>query len=302
MEGCSPCGIFLEMALLVAPRGPNLSLTKMQESNKLVVLHRAPSLRSRDLLSTEVRVRRASLPPRKDSPVARMAMVQSSVRNEFNCRILAIKETMMMTHEEERFATLEFSQIEISRLRVIIGNFDGLKALLRIIEVGDDIAAMTYAIRTIFKLCMINKYILKTIKDGAVKVILRVVSDHEAFIYELWDVLRILSMYADAVKQIKCFDGIQVLLNGLRGSTDKAIVKNCIMTLDRICSNDSKKLMKIYEEEKTLGCAWFTPMGCFQQRVAISRCWADFGAVFDWGIWVFGGGLLGFDVVLERAA
>ncbi|KAF6161724.1 hypothetical protein GIB67_001539, partial [Kingdonia uniflora] len=143
-------------------------------SNKLVVLHRAPSLRSRNHLSNEVRVRRASLPLRKDSPVARskalhsiripliysdlgytkttnnsksslnlnvlliktlisspkwaessslvaignaMAMVQSSVRNEFNCRILAIKETMMMTHEEERFAILEFSQIEISRLR-----------------------------------------------------------------------------------------------------------------------------------------------------------------------------------------
>ncbi|KAF6147803.1 hypothetical protein GIB67_038483 [Kingdonia uniflora] len=46
----------------------------------------------------------------------KMAMVQNSVRNEFNCRILAIKETMMMTPEEERFATLEFSQIEISRL------------------------------------------------------------------------------------------------------------------------------------------------------------------------------------------
>ncbi|KAF6162556.1 hypothetical protein GIB67_003102 [Kingdonia uniflora] len=32
------------------------------------------------------------------------------------------------------------------------------------------------------------------------------------------------------------------------------------------------------------------------------RCWADFGVVFDWGIWVFGGGLLGFDVVSKRAA
>ncbi|KAF6161877.1 hypothetical protein GIB67_002587 [Kingdonia uniflora] len=58
---------------------------------------------------------------------SRMAMVQSSVRNEFNCRILSIKETTMMTPEEERFATLEFSQIEISRLRVLTAFEKGMR-------------------------------------------------------------------------------------------------------------------------------------------------------------------------------
>ncbi|KAF6146670.1 hypothetical protein GIB67_008956 [Kingdonia uniflora] len=38
------------------------------------------------------------------------------------------------------------------------------------------------------------------------------------------------------------------------------------------------------------------------QSLTALVCWADFGVVFDWGIWVFGGGLLDFDVVSERAA
>ncbi|KAF6161965.1 hypothetical protein GIB67_020021 [Kingdonia uniflora] len=223
-----------------------------------------------------------------------MAMVQSSVRNEFNCRILAIKETMMMMPEEERFATLEFSQIEISRLRskviekiisssncqrlinaleeltisVLLSSckvLDGDETdpelqedttviVLNILSHDKNIKAFANnpdVIPSVIKALDTRNAKTKTIKDGAVKVILKKVSDHGACIYEFWDVLRILSMYADAVKQIKCFDGVRVLLNGLRGSTDKAIVENCITTLDRICSNDSKKLMEIYEEEKT---------------------------------------------------
>ncbi|KAF6172946.1 hypothetical protein GIB67_035500, partial [Kingdonia uniflora] len=109
---------------------------------------------------------------------------------------------------------------------VIIGDSSGLKALLHIIEVGVDLTAMTYAIRTIFNLYMINKNILKAIEDGAVKVIMKKVSDG-ACIYELWAILRILSMYADAVKQI-----------------------NVLMEFEFYLLNDSKKLMEIYEEEK----------------------------------------------------
>ncbi|KAF6146807.1 hypothetical protein GIB67_007521 [Kingdonia uniflora] len=61
--------------------------------------------------------------------------------------------------------------------RVIIGDFGGLKALLRIIEVGDDLTAMMYAVRAIFNLCMINKNRLTAIEGGAVNVILKKVSD-----------------------------------------------------------------------------------------------------------------------------
>ncbi|KAF6175237.1 hypothetical protein GIB67_030455, partial [Kingdonia uniflora] len=64
---------------------------------------------------------------------------------------------------------------------VIIGDSSGLKALLHIIEVGVDLTAMTYAIRTIFNLYMINKNILKAIEDGAVKVIMKKVLMEHAF-------------------------------------------------------------------------------------------------------------------------
>ncbi|KAF6172936.1 hypothetical protein GIB67_030450 [Kingdonia uniflora] len=182
-------------------------------------------------------------------------------------------------------ANILFNLSTYSLNRFIIGDSGGLKALLRIIEVGNDLTAMMYAIRAIFNLCMLNKNRLKAIEDGAVNVILKKVSDG-AYVYELWAVLRMLSMHWNAIQEIIEHDGVRILLHNirnsfgkldieilttkssmtenaaqqiveldglhmlLRNSTDKANMENCITMLDWILSNDSRTLKEFQDEER----------------------------------------------------
>ncbi|KAF6166405.1 hypothetical protein GIB67_034956 [Kingdonia uniflora] len=96
---------------------------------------------------------------------------------------------------------------ENTKTKVHYWGLCGLKALLRIIEVGGDLTAMMYAIRAIFNLCMINKNRLEAIEVGAVNVILKKVSAG-ACVYELWAVLRMLSMHWNAIQEIIKLDGV----------------------------------------------------------------------------------------------
>ncbi|KAF6175230.1 hypothetical protein GIB67_030448 [Kingdonia uniflora] len=133
--------------------------------------------------------------------------------------------------------------------KLVIGDCGGLKSLLHIIEEEEDYSSMMYAAKAILNLCMIKRNRLKAIDDGAVKVILKKVSDG-AYVYELWAILGMLSTHGETILQIIKFDGVRILLHNVRNSNDKAVIENTMAMLDWICSNDSQKLMEIQEEEK----------------------------------------------------
>ncbi|KAF6143641.1 hypothetical protein GIB67_004170 [Kingdonia uniflora] len=131
--------------------------------------------------------------------------------------------------------------------------------------------AISYVIKALDMGNAKTKNILKAIDGRAVKVILKKVSDG-AYVYELWAILGILSTHGKTLLQIIELDGVRILLHNVRDSNDKASIKNTMTIFDWICSNDSKKLMEIQEEEKQYRTiSWAARGGTLLAREGASR-------------------------------
>ncbi|KAF6140169.1 hypothetical protein GIB67_028975 [Kingdonia uniflora] len=159
--------------------------------------------------------------------------------------------------------------------RVIIADSEELKSLLHVVEKGYNNypEARITAVKAVFNQCVIKKNRLKAIKDGAVRVILKKISDG-LYAYELWAILRMLSMHRNAAYQIIELNGVHIFLNFLRKSSEDlnsdtstedlksdqstksttpeaCIIKNCMTVLNCIISKDKTKFKEIKEEERT---------------------------------------------------
>jgi len=129
----------------------------------------------------------------------------------------------------------------------IIGKSGAIKYLVDLLEEGDP-SAMKDAASALFKLCFARENIERTVREGAVQIILGKVVDH-VLVDELLSLLALLATHTKAVEALVNHGGVRFLLDILRENTVERIKENSAVILHLICFHDRDKRVEIREEE-----------------------------------------------------
>ncbi|WVY98947.1 hypothetical protein V8G54_031098 [Vigna mungo] len=133
----------------------------------------------------------------------------------------------------------------------IIGRSGAIKYLVDLLEEGDPLA-MREAGSALFKLWFARENIARTVREGAVQIILGKLVDH-ILVDELLTMLALLATHSRAVEALVNHGGVRLLLDILRESTTERIKENAAVVLQLICYHNREKREEIKEEELANG-------------------------------------------------
>lgn len=108
------------------------------------------------------------------------------------------------------------------------------------------------AASAIYNLCLVHDNKERTVREGAVKVILNKIMNH-ILVDELLAILALLSCHPDAVEEMGNRNAVPFLMRNIRESTSERCKENCVAILYTICYSRRTKLKEIKEEEKANG-------------------------------------------------
>lgn len=135
--------------------------------------------------------------------------------------------------------------------KVLIGKSGALKPLIELLEEGHPLALKDVA-SAIFNLCMIHENKARAVRDGAVRVVLKKITNR-LHVDELLAILAMLASHQKAIEEMGELGAVPCLLSIMRESTCGRNKENCIAILHTICSNDRTKWKEMREEENTYG-------------------------------------------------
>ncbi|KAI4350136.1 hypothetical protein L6164_010646 [Bauhinia variegata] len=130
----------------------------------------------------------------------------------------------------------------------LIGKSKAIKHLIDLLEEGHPLA-MKDAASAVFSLCLVHENKGRTVREGAVQVILNKIMDH-ILVDELLAILALLSSHPKAVEEMGDLGAVPFLLSVIRESTSEQSKENCVALLHTICFNDKTKWKEIREDEK----------------------------------------------------
>ncbi|KAH7571775.1 hypothetical protein ACOSP7_014601 [Xanthoceras sorbifolium] len=147
-----------------------------------------------------------------------------------------------------------FTLSAIDSYKLLIGKSGAFKPLIDLLEEGNSLA-MRDAAQAIFLLCIAYENKGIAVREGAVRVILRKISD-DILVEELLTILALLSSQEKAVEEMGKLGAVSSLLGIIRKSNCLRIKEKCVAILHDICSKDPTKLDDIRLDEtknNTLG-------------------------------------------------
>lgn len=133
----------------------------------------------------------------------------------------------------------------------LIGKSGALKPLIDLLDEGHPLAMKDVG-SAIFNLCRVVENRGRAVRDGAVKVILRKITD-KVLVDELLALLAILASDQDAIDELAELGGVGCLLGIIRESTCQRNKENCIAILEVVCLSKRAKLKEVREEERVHG-------------------------------------------------
>jgi len=133
----------------------------------------------------------------------------------------------------------------------IIGRAGAIKYLVDLLEEGDP-SAMKDAESALFKLCFVRENIGRTVREGAVQIILGKIVDR-ILVDEMLSLLALLATHTNAVAALVDHGGVRLLLDILRDTTVESVKENGAVILHLICYHDKEKRVEIKEEEVANG-------------------------------------------------
>lgn len=161
----------------------------------------------------------------------------------------ALKSGTIQTRSNAAAAIFSLSALDSNKL--IIGKTEAIKHLLGLLDGGHPMA-MKDAASAIFNLCLVHENKGRTVRHGAVEVILYKIMDN-ILVDELLAILALLSSHPKAVEEMGDRDAVPCLLNIIRESTSERSRENCVAILYTICYSDRTKWKEVREEEKANG-------------------------------------------------
>ncbi|XP_062175591.1 U-box domain-containing protein 9 [Alnus glutinosa] len=133
----------------------------------------------------------------------------------------------------------------------LIGKSGALGPLIDLLEEGHPLAMKDVG-SAIFSLCMINENKARAVREGAVRVILKKITDR-IHVDELLAILAMLSNHQKAIEEMGDLGAVSCLLSIIRESSCGRNKENCIAILHALCLNDRTKWKEMREEESTNG-------------------------------------------------
>ncbi|KFK38195.1 hypothetical protein AALP_AA3G081600 [Arabis alpina] len=135
--------------------------------------------------------------------------------------------------------------------KVLIGKSGILKPLIDLLDEGNPLAIKDAA-AAIFSLCIAHENRSRSVKDGAVRVLGKKISNG-LYVDELLAILAMLVTHWKAVEELSDLGGVSWLLKITRESECKRNKENAIVILHTICFSDRTKWKEIKEEENVHG-------------------------------------------------
>lgn len=161
----------------------------------------------------------------------------------------ALKSGTIQTRSNAAAAIFSLSALDSNKL--IIGKTEAIKHLLGLLDEGHPLA-MKDAASAIFNLCLAHENKGRTVRQGAVQVILKKIMNN-ILVDELLAILALLSSHPMAVEEMGDRNAVPCLLNIIRESTSERSRENCVAILYAICFSDRTKWKEIKEDEKANG-------------------------------------------------
>uniref|UniRef100_A0A1J3J2T1 RING-type E3 ubiquitin transferase n=1 Tax=Noccaea caerulescens TaxID=107243 RepID=A0A1J3J2T1_NOCCA len=161
----------------------------------------------------------------------------------------ALRRGTVATRSNAAAAIFTLSALDSNK--VLIGKSGILKPLIDLLDEGNPLAIKDVA-AAIFTLCIAHENRSRAVKDGAVRVLGKKISNG-MYVDELLAILAMLITHWKAVEELGELGGVSWLLKITRESECKRNKENAIVILHTICFSDRTKWKEIKEEENTHG-------------------------------------------------
>uniref|UniRef100_A0A1J3I5P5 RING-type E3 ubiquitin transferase n=1 Tax=Noccaea caerulescens TaxID=107243 RepID=A0A1J3I5P5_NOCCA len=161
----------------------------------------------------------------------------------------ALRRGTVATRSNAAAAIFTLSALDSNK--VLIGKSGILKPLIDLLDEGNPLAIKDVA-AAIFTLCIAHENRSRAVKDGAVRVLGKKISNG-MYVDELLAILAMLVTHWKAVEELGELGGVSWLLKITRESECKRNKENAIVILHTICFSDRTKWKEIKEEENTHG-------------------------------------------------
>ncbi|KAL9827943.1 U-box domain-containing protein 9 [Arabidopsis thaliana] len=161
----------------------------------------------------------------------------------------ALRRGTVATRSNAAAAIFTLSALDSNK--VLIGKSGILKPLIDLLEEGNPLAIKDVA-AAIFTLCIAHENRSRAVRDGAVRVLGKKISNG-LYVDELLAILAMLVTHWKAVEELGELGGVSWLLKITRESECKRNKENAIVILHTICFSDRTKWKEIKEEENAHG-------------------------------------------------
>lgn len=160
--------------------------------------------------------------------------------------IEALQSGTIQTKSNAAAALFTLSALDSNK--ALIGESGALKPLIDLLDEGHPLAMKDVA-SAIFNLCVTHENKARAVRVGAVKTILRKITNR-MHVDELLTILALLSSHPKAVEEMGDLGAVPCLLSIIRDTKCDRSKENCIAVLHTICFNDPTKWKEMREEEK----------------------------------------------------
>ncbi|KAI4302010.1 hypothetical protein L6164_035234 [Bauhinia variegata] len=161
----------------------------------------------------------------------------------------SLKSGTIQTRSNAAAAIFTLSAIDTNKH--LIGKSEAIKYLIELLQEGHPLA-MKDAASALFSLCLVHENKGRTVREGAVQVILNKIMDH-VLVDELLAMLALLSSHPKAIEEMCNLGAVPFFLGVIRESTSERSKENCVAILHTICFSDRTKWKEIRQDEKANG-------------------------------------------------
>ncbi|XP_039057598.1 U-box domain-containing protein 9-like isoform X2 [Hibiscus syriacus] len=161
----------------------------------------------------------------------------------------ALRSGTIQTRSNAAAALFTLSALDSNK--ALIGKSGVVKPLIVLLDEGHPLAMKDVA-SAIFNLCILHENKARAVTDGAIRVILKKITDG-VHVDELLSTLAMLSTHQRAVEEMGELGAVPCLLRIIRVSNCERNKENCIAVLHTVCLNDRTRWKVLKEEEIAYG-------------------------------------------------
>jgi len=159
----------------------------------------------------------------------------------------SLKSGTIQTRSNAAAAIFSLSALDINKH--IIGKTDAIKYLVDLLEKGHP-SSMKDATSALFNLCIAHENKARTVREGAVQIILSKIIMDRVLVDEFFTLLALLSSHSKAVAALGSHGAVPFFMSILRdNSISDRSKENCVAILYIIFFNDKTKRKEIKEDE-----------------------------------------------------